>query len=1036
MKKSSRSPAPLPRFAELDADYEILRELGRGGTAVVYLARERELGRLVAIKVIRTAYIQDDEAAARLVREARLVGKLQHPNIVVLYGTRRLRDGSRALIMQYVEGRTLKEEIQAHGALPVRRVEQVLGDLGSALAHAHRRRIVHRDIKPENVYIDESGVARLSDFGIARSWGTDSSLTLPGAAIGTPAYMSPEQIDGAGLDGRSDLYALGLVGWEMLTGRRPWAGESLYGIIYKQKHEHLPALADERPALPAALVRAIEGALQKNPEDRWPDAETFLAVLGDGRAQPRPFLPATGADLPDGDTGQEIDGAAFHVSEPDPDALTIQYRRPGASPKGDTPPSRQVAVRTVTRADTPVGAEAVEPEKLSAGVPRLKEDALPGEAERPAVEAGPPPVILAPPGEWPTLEPEPVAAALRARAEERATAGATRKRRRKLLVTAVLGLFLVGTAVLMGINQWGAARPGAIGPADAAAAPNTAPPPAVNPAVVPIASGMTGVLQEGVVGDILAEPLVVRVVDPSGTPLTGVPVRFVVLSGESAVTPATAETGADGTVEARWVPAEAGLHVLEAQLAETQGVAARFQARVAARPPSRVTRVSPDRYRGTAGTAVPAPLVVRVEDDRGAPVPGVTVRFAVRAGEGRVEPEVVTGSDGTASSPWVLGSGETQEVVATLADFPADSIRFHATSGPAPLAVRRAITAGGTHSCMLAASGGAECWGGNDSGQLGDGSGARRATPAEVRGPEPFAALSAGVSHTCAVGVSGTAFCWGANTAGQLGDGGRAGRTQPVAVRSDQRFTTVVAGMSHSCGINAAGQLFCWGRNSQGQLGDGTRTSRSTPVRVGGGRAYRSVALGWAHTCAITRDGAAYCWGRNAFGELGDGTRTERDAPTAVAGDHRFTALAAGSGHTCGLRTDGAVMCWGHSAQGQLGNGTQEDSPIPVQVQSRERFAALAAGGVHTCALTADGAAYCWGRNNYGQLGDGSFQDRARPSAVDTERRFTSLNASGAHTCATATSGQDFCWGFNLDGQLGDGSRSNRAHPVIVRREG
>jgi serine/threonine protein kinase len=220
---------------DLESDYEILGELGRGATAVVYRARDRELGREVAIKVIRPKYADDDETVARLAREARTVAQLQHPNIVTLYAVRRVRDGSLALVMQLVPGRTLREILNSRGACTFGWVDRVLRDVGAALAHAHQRGIVHRDVKPENIFIDETtGQALLSDFGVARSLEPDSQLTATGTAIGTPAYMSPEQIDGTTLDGRSDLYSLGLVGWEMLTGRRPWEGESLYSVIYKQ----------------------------------------------------------------------------------------------------------------------------------------------------------------------------------------------------------------------------------------------------------------------------------------------------------------------------------------------------------------------------------------------------------------------------------------------------------------------------------------------------------------------------------------------------------------------------------------------------------------------------------------------------------------------------------------------------------------------------------------------------------------------------------------------------------------------------------
>ena len=262
---------------DLESEYEILGELGRGATAVVYRARDRELGREVAIKVIRPKFVDDDETVARLAREARTVAQLQHPNIVTLYAVRRVRDGSLALVMQLVPGRTLREILNERGAWTFERADRILRDVASALSHAHQRGIVHRDVKPENIFIDETtGHALLSDFGVARSLEPDSQLTATGTAIGTPAYMSPEQIDGTELDGRSDVYSLGLVGWEMLTGRRPWEGESLYSVIYKQKREELQPIDEIRPDTPNRLIYLVEGAVRKDPAERWSSAAELL----------------------------------------------------------------------------------------------------------------------------------------------------------------------------------------------------------------------------------------------------------------------------------------------------------------------------------------------------------------------------------------------------------------------------------------------------------------------------------------------------------------------------------------------------------------------------------------------------------------------------------------------------------------------------------------------------------------------------------------------------------------------------------------
>ncbi|HEV2130845.1 MAG TPA: serine/threonine-protein kinase, partial [Longimicrobiaceae bacterium] len=318
----------------LEAEYEILGELGRGGMAVVYLARDRALRREVAIKVIRARYIEDEEALARFAREARTVAKLQHPGIVSVHSVHKLGAKGVALVMQYVPGRTLKAALREDGPFAPTRAQQVLQDIAEALAYAHARGVVHRDIKPENIFLDErSGRALLSDFGIALTLDSETQLTLTGTAIGTPTYMSPEQVDGEEVDGRSDLYSLGLVGWEMLSGRRPWDGEGLYSIIYKQKHEELPRVRMLRPEVPARIEFAIEGALRKEREERWPSAEAFVEqllerTLAAKRRRWREALrPAPTAAAPD---AAPADGKGL-------DDATVRYRRPEAAAPGGPP---------------------------------------------------------------------------------------------------------------------------------------------------------------------------------------------------------------------------------------------------------------------------------------------------------------------------------------------------------------------------------------------------------------------------------------------------------------------------------------------------------------------------------------------------------------------------------------------------------------------------------------------------------------------------------------------------------------------------
>jgi serine/threonine-protein kinase len=420
----------LPVIPELD-DYEFIRELGRGGTAVVYLARERELGRLVAIKLMHPAYVQDEEAMARLVREAKTISRLQHPNIVMLYGARKLGDRGYALILQYVPGTTVKQRLRDGGPFPLPLVERVLHDLGTALQYAHQHRIVHRDIKPENIFLDEdTGAARLADFGIARFWDSDSGLTMPGTAMGTPNYMSPEQVDGRrDLDGRSDIYSAGLVAWEMTTGRQPWAGETLYNVVYKQKHEELPALALLRPEMPAYFRAAIEGALKKNPGERWRDAGELLAALQnpyanlgrtarDGaRAATSPSVPGeqAPAQQPPTEVDEEVplgldDTETIVLTRadldrswrsPSRDAPARPEAAPGVKPVGGTrrrpevrPPGAPSASSSTPGATMPVSRPA--PPKAEPGPPRTA--ARPPAAEPVRPRSTTPPGPVRPPG--------------------------------------------------------------------------------------------------------------------------------------------------------------------------------------------------------------------------------------------------------------------------------------------------------------------------------------------------------------------------------------------------------------------------------------------------------------------------------------------------------------------------------------------------------------------------------------------------------------------------------------------------------------
>ncbi len=272
--------AVRPEVLALAERYELLDELGRGRTATVYLARDRNSGRDVAIKLLNSRFSAGADELSRFIRVARTSPALQHPNIVQTVAVEELGGGAIAIVNEYVRGETLRAAMRASGRLSPYRATRILREIAAALAHSHTHRSVHGDVRPENIFIEaESGRAMLSDFGIARALDGETQLTNASSSLATPTYMSPEQVDGRAADDGSDVYALALVGWEMLTGRRPWGGEGLQSVLHKQKNEQLPSLGELRPDVPAFLLSAINGGLAKDPRERWQDAGEFLTRL-------------------------------------------------------------------------------------------------------------------------------------------------------------------------------------------------------------------------------------------------------------------------------------------------------------------------------------------------------------------------------------------------------------------------------------------------------------------------------------------------------------------------------------------------------------------------------------------------------------------------------------------------------------------------------------------------------------------------------------------------------------------------------------
>jgi serine/threonine protein kinase len=297
-------PTAIPADAEiravaeraLDANYELDSELGRGGMGIVYRAKDRRLKRLVAIKLLPPELAFRSEIKLRFLREAETAAQLSHPNIVPIYSVDE-RDGLVYFVMALVQGPTLARRMYEDGRMPVNDVRRVLREVADALAYAHGRGVIHRDIKPDNILLDkETGRAMVTDFGIARAIqeGADSRLTATGVAIGTPAYMSPEQAAGdREIDGRTDLYALGVVGYQMLAGRLPFQAASTASMLMKHITERPAPLRQLRPDCPADLEAALMSLLEKEPQNRVPNAVALARALGgDTSAIPAPSDPA------------------------------------------------------------------------------------------------------------------------------------------------------------------------------------------------------------------------------------------------------------------------------------------------------------------------------------------------------------------------------------------------------------------------------------------------------------------------------------------------------------------------------------------------------------------------------------------------------------------------------------------------------------------------------------------------------------------------------------------------------------------------
>jgi tRNA A-37 threonylcarbamoyl transferase component Bud32 len=258
--------------------YGLEEVVGHGGMSTVYKAHDSLLERNVALKVLHQQYNEDEDFVERFKREARSVAQLQHPNIVTVID-RGEEDGRQYIVFEYIDGENLKELVVRKGRLDVRAALEIALEIARGLGFAHEHGLVHRDVKPQNVLLNGDGGAKVTDFGIARSLDVDRSVTQTGTVLGTSNYIAPEQASGQPVDAQTDVYSLGIVLYEMLTGDVPFPGENFVAVAMKHIQEPSPSVLDSRGDVPLRVAEMVDRALEKDPEHRFPTMEDFAAEI-------------------------------------------------------------------------------------------------------------------------------------------------------------------------------------------------------------------------------------------------------------------------------------------------------------------------------------------------------------------------------------------------------------------------------------------------------------------------------------------------------------------------------------------------------------------------------------------------------------------------------------------------------------------------------------------------------------------------------------------------------------------------------------
>jgi alpha-tubulin suppressor-like RCC1 family protein/tRNA A-37 threonylcarbamoyl transferase component Bud32 len=969
--------------------YEIVRFAARGGMGEVYEARDSILKENVALKTLVCTALDDPRAVNRLLAEVRLARQVTHPNVcrILEYGVHRpkksvnLGDATPFLTMEFLRGETLDQRIAQQGKLEPAYVAKLLPQIVAGLSAIHAAGIVHRDIKPQNIFLLPGPPERLvlTDFGLARGAETTASgqsMTGP-LVVGTVDYMAPEQIEGKPPTPSFDLYALGVVIFEMLTGRKPFSGPTPLATAIERFRKSPPRPSDVVPGLAPIWDKIVAGCLAPDPAQRFSRADQILAPewkappLAGARKRLAPRLAATLL-------------AAVAIT-----AIFVRFRTHGHL----------------------LGAGALGP---GPGAPEgsASARAIGGTGDKPPVactdEAGLPYVVSDNYNMLYRFDPAlvkftkigmlkcPTGSGVNAMAVDRSgfiwlnyTEGRIYKANPKTLAcepTPYVPGGKIGFSNALSM-QFVPDGPGS--------AKETL---FVSDHTGDAANEMTG---KGIARADLAT-MQLTPVGPFTNNLAGQRCElsatreghlFGFFEGKPAVlTEIDTRTGATPSPRALPDVATNGAYAFSFW----GGYFWLYTTRPAPIH-SMVTRYDPKS--GETRVVMPAVgfQIVAAGISSCAPLEMPSaIRAVTQISAGDQHTCALFGDGGVRcwgdNSHGQLGYGHKETV--------GDDERA-ASAGDVNVGGRvRQIAAGDFHTCALLETGKVRCWGSNSHGQLGYGNtrdigdDEPPASAGDVDVGGPVRQISLGGSYTCAVLETGKVHCWG------RGDGGHLGYGNMKSVGDDEGPASVgsvdvggpvrqVAAGSHTCVALESGAALCWGGGSTGRLGYANLKNigkAETPASAGtiklGGKV-RRIVLGHSHTCALLETGKIRCWGAGDLGQLGyAGSENIGDDETpASAGDvnvgGKVSDVVAGGYETCALLEGGRVRCWG------LRSGKLSASTGDVNVGAPVRQ--ITVGGAHTCVLLETGKVRCWGDDHHGQLGSGRSKERAEAVTAEPD---------------------------------------------------